>query len=78
MADPTPASFNNSWKAVITLAALLFNGGIIVFCLWKGVPSNSLHTSALAWSYLLGAGILVGLGVGTITPALTEVFKRSP
>jgi hypothetical protein len=76
MSDPVPVSFNNTWKAVITLLTLGFNVGIIVFCLWKGDPANSLHSSGMAWAFMMSAGILIGLGIGSITPDLKEAFKR--
>lgn len=66
---------NNSLKGGIAITALVFNAGIIVSCVVWGDGHNSLHASALAWSYMLGAGILLGLGIGTLAPGLLEAFK---
>jgi hypothetical protein len=69
-------SLNATWKGVVTIASLLFNAGIIGAIIWNGDGANSLHTSALAWSYMCGAGILVGLGIGAITPQISAAFAR--
>jgi hypothetical protein len=68
MIDPT--------KLTLALAALTFNGSIIIYLLWRGQSDNSLHKSAMAWSYatgfgvLAGLGILAGLGFGELAPLL--------
>lgn len=70
--------FNNTLKCTITIFALAFNAAIIVVCVWKGDGANSLDSSALGWSYVMGAGILVGLGIGALTPTIADIFKRNP
>lgn len=77
MTDTPPApTMNNSWRTAIAITALLFNAAIILFCLLRGHPDNSLHASALAWSYMVGIAILGGLGIGAISPDLLAAFKR--
>ncbi len=71
-----PVSFNNTWKAVITLGTFLFNGAIIVFSLWRGDPANSLHTSAQSWAFTTSLVILAGLGIGAFTPAIIDAFTK--
>lgn len=76
MADVQPVSFNNTWKAVITITTLLFNAGIIVFCLLKGEPANSLHSSALGWAFIVDIGIIAGLGIGAALPTIVQLTSK--
>jgi hypothetical protein len=69
-------SFNNTWKAVITLATLLFNAAIIILVLWKGEPNNSLHASAMAWGFATDGLILAGLGIGAVTPDIISAIGK--
>jgi hypothetical protein len=69
-------AFNNTLKCVLTVATLVFHAGIVLFCLRWGDPANSLHSSAMAWAFAVSAGILAGLGIGAITPALLETVKK--
>lgn len=71
-----PVSFNNTWKATITLTTLLFNASIIVYCVLRGEGPNPLHASALGYAFLVNFGILVGIGIGSVTPDVISVFKR--
>ncbi len=75
-ATVTPVSFNNTWKAVITLGTFLFNGAIITFCLLKGDPANSLHSSSLSWAFTVSLVILAGLGIGAFTPAIIDAYTK--
>jgi hypothetical protein len=54
---------NNTYRAVITIALMIFSVGTIVWLLAKGVHDNSLHASALSWSYTMLVACMVGLGV---------------
>lgn len=71
----TAVSFNNTWKAVITISALLFNAAVIVYCVLKGDGANSLHSSAMAWSFATDVLVLAGLGIGSFTPDLIALMK---
>ena len=69
MNDPT--NLNSTWKSVLAISALLFNAAIIVLLLRYGDDKNSLHTSALQWSYLSELAIFAGLGF----PYVLDVIK---
>jgi len=74
---PQPViSMNNTWKTVITIAVLLFHGAIVVYLIFYGKSDNSLHTSAMAWSFATGAAILAGLGFGAIAPLIATALKK--
>jgi hypothetical protein len=60
-------------KMMIAMVTLTFNGAVIGYLLWKGKPDNSLHSSALSWSYISGLTILAGLGFGAVAPLLANV-----
>lgn len=62
---------NTTGRSVLAIAVILFCCTIIVVVLLRGDPANSLHGSALAWSYSLVGAILVTLGVAAAIPALT-------
>lgn len=40
------------------IVTLLATWSIIVFVLLKGEPTNSLHSSALAWAFMTNAAVL--------------------
>jgi hypothetical protein len=50
---------------------MLFNVAVIVYLIYCGDKANSLHSSAMAWSYLTNIGILVGLGFSSLAGVLT-------
>ncbi len=64
------------WRTAIGLIVLLFNGGIIVWCIGWGNPANLLHQNALSWSYISGLAVLAGLGFGTVIEYL-NIFKKA-
>jgi len=59
---------NETWKTVIIIVVLIYNGLLSAAVVMWGDPANSLHTSALAWSFATGAAILAGLGFGSVVP----------
>jgi hypothetical protein len=65
---------NNTGKAIVAITLMLFCLGTIVWLLIEGQPGNSLHASALSWSYtvLVVAAAALGLDVAIakILPAL--------
>lgn len=65
-------------KLLFAIAALLFFGGVIVWTLIYGKPENSLHSSAQSWSFLLGAGVLAGVGFGAIANVIPLMFGKQP
>ncbi len=77
MTDEQPdIQINSTWKVVIAIAVLAFNGAIIALLIWKGDTNNSLHTSALAWSYMSGLGVLAGIGFGAIAGLLPSLVVK--
>lgn len=63
---------NATGRAVIAISVLLFCAGTIVSLLTYGNPHNSLHESALGWSYGLIGLILAGLGIAAALPSLVK------
>lgn len=72
----TAVEINQTWKTILTICVLACNGSIIVWLILYGKADNSLHTSALGWSYLTVLGILAGLGFGAISGALPTLFEK--
>jgi hypothetical protein len=72
-ADPT--NLNATVKGAIAIAALIANAAVIAFAILAGDPKNSLHASALAWSYASALAILAGLGFPAALSALTRIGK---
>lgn len=76
MADEPAVSLNNSWKIAVTLLALAFHAGIVVWLIAYGRADNSLHASALSWAFATAAGVLAGIGFGALAPLVTAIFKK--
>jgi amino acid transporter len=51
------------WFAVV---GLIFCAATIVWIILYGKADNSLHASALSWSYSLAVGIFAGVGFGAV------------
>jgi hypothetical protein len=62
----------------VTAAAIggSFAMGMAIYLVLKGSPTNSLHESALSWSYLMMVGILIGLGFGAIKDLMPSWFVK--
>lgn len=79
MSDDTGApSATAGWNVRV-----IFGSGIIAFCMaviafvvLKGTPGNSLHDSALAWSFALILAVMGGFGVGTLAAPLLSVLSK--
>lgn len=54
---------NSTIRAVVVICVLLFSLATIVYLIRYGQPGNSLHSSALSWSYTLIVFTLIALGV---------------
>jgi Co/Zn/Cd efflux system component len=67
---------NNTGKAVVAILVLLFNIVCIVWLMAYGHAENSLHASALSWSYTLTALVLGGLGIGSLAPSIMEALVK--
>lgn len=74
---PSPAiSMNSTWRIVFGCIALVFFGTIIVYLIKDGNDKNSLHQSALSWSYLGVMGVLAAFGFGAVVDMLPYVFNK--
>jgi hypothetical protein len=76
MTDTTDPLINKTGRAVITIGVLVFAIGIIVYALLAGDPDNSLHQSAMSWSYTLVIFTMLGLGIDSA--AATFINSRAP
>lgn len=76
--DPVvaPTIMNNTWKGVIVAVVLLLCITAVAYLLVAGVPDNSLHASILSWSFTLIAGILAGLGFGTMAQFVPQMIGK--
>ncbi len=59
-----------TWRHIITLTTVLFCWCLIGLLVWRGASDNSLHSSALAWSFSVQLVVLVGLGFQAAVPLL--------
>ena len=60
---------NKTGRAVVVISVLVFSICVIVWILLYGKPDNSLHTSALSWSYTLIVFTTVALGINAAAAA---------
>jgi hypothetical protein len=67
-----------AWNVRIIFGSVMlaFCMCIIAMVLWRGTSGNSLHESALSWSFALIAAILFGFGVGSVLEPLVSAFKK--
>jgi hypothetical protein len=54
---------NSTWKAGTAISAGVFFGAIVALTTYFGVGTNTLHTSAQAWSFA-GLFIIIGSVLG--------------
>jgi ABC-type transport system involved in cytochrome c biogenesis permease subunit len=64
-------------RRAIAVAVLTFCAVTIEMVLWQGDPTNSLHTSALSWSYSLAAATVGGYIFGAVWDN-QNVLRTSP
>lgn len=57
----------------IVVTSLLVSWGFITWIIFKGSPTNSLHESALAWSYGYNILVLFAYSFGTV---VENYFKK--
>jgi hypothetical protein len=57
----------------IVVTSLLISWGFIAWLILRGNPANSLHESALAWSYAYNILVLFAYSFGTI---IKDYFKK--
>jgi hypothetical protein len=54
---------NTTGRAIVALSILGFAVACITYLLCYGEPTNSLHQSALSWSYMLIIFMALALGI---------------
>jgi hypothetical protein len=59
----------------ITIGALLFNAFIIVQVVFNGSHSNTLHESALSWSYTSSLILIMGYVFGAVMDNFNVIRK---
>ena len=57
----------------IVVSGILCTWAIIAWCILKGDPANSLHTSALAWSFTTNMVFTFAYSFGTM---IQDYFKK--
>lgn len=68
---------SQTWKTIIAITVLLFNGALIAMLVWKGDGNNSLHSSALLWAFVSSLGVLAGIGLGSVIENIPGItFKK--
>lgn len=67
---------NKTARAIITIAVLIFAIAVIVFCVLKGDPANSLHQSAMSWSYMLIIFTMVALGIDSAAISVISMLRE--
>lgn len=60
-----PLPLRKTRKQIVS-ATLLFCAAIIVGVVWKGDPTNTLHTSALAWAFSSSIAVVMGYVFGAV------------
>lgn len=68
---------NKTGMAVISVAMLLFCASVIVWLILYGVPTNSLHQSALSWAWTAMTVALAALGLN-VTAILQLMAGKKP
>ena len=66
---------NDAWRAATGVASFLLFAGTIVWLIMWGSPTNSLHESALSWSYFGLMGLIVSVGFDSVMNILTTLKK---
>ena len=57
---------NSNWRSFAGVTSGLFFAAVIVWLVLYGKPENSLHASAMSWSFTVIIGILVSVGFSEI------------
>jgi hypothetical protein len=66
---------NATIRAVVTLSVLTFAIGLIVFCVVSGDADNSLHQSAMSWSFMLVIFTMIALGIDSAAAAFITTMR---
>lgn len=57
---------SNTTRRRIVVTSLLFTWALIGLIVWQGDPNNSLHSSALAWSFVANMAVLFAYSFGIV------------
>lgn len=63
------------WKLFVALLTLAYQACTVAYLIWRGKPENSLHSSALSWSYMTALAVLAGLGFGEVAPVISAISR---
>lgn len=63
-----PKPISKDWRTGIAVAVLFLAAVAIAYLIGWGRPENSLHDSALAWSFGVVLAVLAGIGVAAVVP----------
>jgi hypothetical protein len=81
---PTPtveagSTVNKTGKAIVSIGLILFSLSTVVWLVAYGVPANSLHQSAMSWSYCIIMVAVAALGLDSaVTKVLPLLFTPTP
>jgi hypothetical protein len=65
---------NRTGRAVTALAVLVFCLGTIAWLILNGSPTNSLHQSALSWSYTIILVTMAALGLNVTAETVAKLL----
>ena len=68
---------NRTGQAIIGITVLILCGVLVVWLMMFGKADNSLHSSALSWSFTLIGVIVIGFGIGAALPQILELVRRT-
>lgn len=78
MTVPAPEEpiVNRTLRAVLGIGTIAFCMVVVVYLIFHGKADNSLHQSALSWSYTLIIILLVAFGLGNALPVLVTLLPK--
>lgn len=65
---------NKTGRAVTALAVLAFCLATVIWLLVYGAPANSLHQSALSWSYTIILVAMAALGLNVTAETVVQLL----
>ena len=65
MVNGIPLPLRSTRKQIV-VGTLLFCATVIGGVIWKGDPTNTLHTSALAWAFSTSVAVIMGYVFGAV------------
>lgn len=68
---------NRTGQAIIGICVLIACCATVGWLLVFGKADNSLHSSALSWSFTLIGVIVIGFGIGAALPQILELVRRT-